>query len=113
MRSWPARLTSCSVSARDDPHRLSAGLHRVYRHPGVKVIARHRDSFDVIALAAGGSRPDVVIEQALASARAWSPWLRTTVWIPFATPCLGLKYLPGPTPLLRPRGSGPTSCSTG
>ena len=30
------------------------------------VIARHRDSFDVIALAAGGGRPDVVIEQALA-----------------------------------------------
>jgi len=30
------------------------------------VIARHRDEFDVVALAAGGSRTDVIIEQALA-----------------------------------------------
>ena len=32
----------------------------------LEVIARHRDSFDVVALAAGGSQPDLVIEQALA-----------------------------------------------
>ena len=32
----------------------------------LEVIARHRDEFDVVALAAGGSQPDAVVAQALA-----------------------------------------------
>ncbi|MGC4174779.1 1-deoxy-D-xylulose-5-phosphate reductoisomerase [Demequina sp.] len=37
----------------------------------LEVIARHRDSFEVVALAAGGSHPELVIEQA----RAFGPRL--------------------------------------
>ena len=70
------------------------------------VIARHRDSFDVVALAAGGGRPDIVIEQALAFRPRLVALASDTALDEVRSALPGIEVLAGPDAVVAAAGIG-------